>query len=311
VVATALVVLGSLFYVEREGGGPKTEDTRSVRSHDDGCSRPRPSTESGRSRGSIRSSVSRIPSRGITDQAIGTSTHGDIPESERGTVVGTGYPAQSNEEIRVSIESRNVTTYHIDEPPPQLIDNKHRNTIARSLHQISEYLGMPAANPLGSGFLEGRALEFPTVPAEEYRNSQLAQTQDKYTSSRQQGDHHELSRVNSVSSIRTSEGGPTNREASPSRPPGPRSRSNTAPVEPNESSFELNGTATGMVRRETLQVPNQPGPVHTRPRNSSASSATSPTTILDTQGSPKIVVSAEPEETSPNTPTIDAYPFAP
>ncbi|RWA10468.1 hypothetical protein EKO27_g4632 [Xylaria grammica] len=268
VVATVLVVLGSLFYVENKGGNNTKEDSYSV--------------------------------------------HHGAPRN-----------IQSDEQQREVVELETVTTNTTYEPDPLSISNKHRNKVATLLNQFGEYLGTPAPDRYDNTvFKEGKA-EFPEIPGEAGRVAGFEEIRDWYRNSHQQEDDASfipgLSRVNSSSSMRISEAGAAERSTSVPRQPRTPSRSNTTPVEQRaHSALELNRVTTSPVtgsssrtRRDTLEVPDRPGPVHIRPRNSTSSTVPPPTTILNAKGSPQIVISAEPEETSAANPTIHTPPPAP
>ncbi|KAI1423115.1 hypothetical protein F5Y12DRAFT_555341 [Xylaria sp. FL1777] len=311
-VATALVVLGSLFYVKNQPVVNEKELVGSNHSHSSRSPRERLSMQHDRDRESIHSSSpGRASPMIITQSMHAGNIHRDL----------TG--AQSDERMGETRELETVTTNTTYGPVPLSISNKHRNKVATLLNQFGEYLGTPAPDRYdNSVFQEGKA-EFPEVPGEAGRVAGFEEIRDWYRSSHQQEYDGsmipELSRVHSFSSIRNSEGGSADRNTSPSRPPRSPSRSRTTPVEQNEySSSELNRITTSPVpnlarrtRRDTLEVPNRPRPVHIRPRNSSSSSAQSPAMILNAEGSPKIVVSAEPEDASPTTSAAHASPFAP
>ncbi|KAI3324332.1 hypothetical protein HD806DRAFT_494764 [Xylariaceae sp. AK1471] len=318
VVATALVVLGSLFYVQKQREVNEQEDVSSDHSHDGRSSKPRHSTQSNRDHEIMHTRTPRTPPRVGPDQTMDSSgSHGNISRSAH---LDTSRSAQSEEHSGGYFELEDIATHPTYESLSPTIWNKHRNKVANLLNTAAEYLGTPAADRYdNSAFRREGQHEFPAIPGEEGRNASLERIRDRYRISREHDDVEGiitpgLSRVNSYSSFRTDEGGPTtNRGVSPSRLPRSPSRSNTTPVEQNRHpSIELNRITTspvprpsrGRVRRDTLEVPNRPSPAHLRLRSNSSSSTTSLTMVLDTQGSPRIVVSAEPEEPSLTTPTM-------
>ncbi|KAI0429039.1 hypothetical protein F5Y09DRAFT_270362 [Xylaria sp. FL1042] len=308
VVATVLVVLGSLFYVKAQPDVNEKENVGSNHSQGSRSPRPRASTQRSRYEESIHSGSPRFASRINTAQSMDEcSIHFDFP----------AHP-QFDEQRGEGSELGTVTTNMTYGPVPLSMSNKHRNKVATLLNQFGEYLGTPAPDRYdNSVFQEGKA-EFPEIPGEAGRVAGFEDLRDWYRSSHLPDDEASmipgLSRVNSSSSMRISEGGSADRNRSPSRPPRSPSRSSTVPAEQSEPSpLELSRVTTSPVagpsrrpRRDTLDVPHRPRPVHIRPRNSSSSSTRSPMMILNAEGSPKIVVSAEPEDTSPTTPTGNA-----
>ncbi|KAI0401126.1 hypothetical protein F4802DRAFT_609659 [Xylaria palmicola] len=250
VVATVLVILGSLFYVENEQEMNRREgkaDARSTHSHN---------TEN--------------PREGRRAQR-------------------TGYPEST----------------HSSTPAPNGIKNQHRKRVADWLEWVTDYVGTPKVDRYDNSVFQAGKSEFPVIPGEENRVPDLEKIRTTYRRSHQPEDGGSIipaiSRVNSLSSFHIIESGAANRHASPSRSP---SRSNTTPVEPN-GSHDLGRVPTSpRQRRDTLDVPNRPRPVHFHPRQSSSSSTPPQTIYFDRENSPMIVVSAEPEETSPTTPTI-------
>ncbi|KAI0531829.1 hypothetical protein GGR58DRAFT_214446 [Xylaria digitata] len=308
VVATALVVLGSLFYVENQRDANGREGASSNRSHGSTTPRGRLSLQSNRDHESIHGESPETAPRIITASAMdnGRIRHDDPIK------------AQSDDQREV-VELETVPTNTTYEPVPLSISNKHRNKVANLLNQFGEYLGTPAPDRYDNTVFREGQTEFPEIPGEAGRVAGFEELRDWYRNTHQLendgGIVPVLSKVNSFSSMRISEAGPVDRSASPSRSP---SRSNTTPVEQNrDAALELSRVTTSPVtssgprpRRDTLEVPNRPRPVHTRPRNSS-STTRPPTAILNAGDSPQIVVSAEPEETSPTTPTRNTPPIGP
>ncbi|KAI1155534.1 hypothetical protein F4825DRAFT_407247 [Nemania diffusa] len=302
VVATGLVVLGSLFYVQNEGKVNGKEDISSNHSRDLRNDRDRESMQS-----SIEASSHRLQ-------------HGQV--IDKGGVYRRNSTNQwPSEERREYSELGTVTTNKTSELVPLSMFNSHRNWVANRLNRFAAYIGTAAPDRYdNSVFREGQS-EFPEIPGEAGRNADLDEIRARYKSSRQHSDEGSigpgLSRVNSFSSFRTSRAVSANPDLPPSRLPGSASRSNTTPVGQSEySSSELNRTMTSPFalpshrpRRDTLEVPEPLRPVHIRPRNSSSSPLPSPTMILDTHGSPRIVVSAEPEEASPTASSVDDSPL--
>lgn len=308
VVATVIVVLGSLFYVRNERESNGEEDTGSSHSRDiksPGLNHTIHSNRDHESRdSSIPRSLSRIPTEHVMD--IPSVQH-EIPENPH-----------PDEWIRDSIELRTVTTNTNYQPVPLSISNRHRNKVATLLNQFGEYLGTPAQDRYDNSVFEEGKTEFPEIPGEAGRVHGFEEIRDWYRNTHQleegAGVIPAISRVESFSSIRTAD-----RDVSPSRSPRSPSRSNTTPTEPSEYlPPELDRVTTSPVagpsrrpRRDTLEVPSRPRPAHIRLGNSPSSSAPPPIMLPGTQGSPKIVVSAEPEDTSPTTPTMRGSSFGP
>ncbi|TGJ88492.1 hypothetical protein E0Z10_g350 [Xylaria hypoxylon] len=311
VVATVLVVLGSLFYVERQRDADKKEGTSSNHSYGSRSPRGRLSSQSNRDQESVHSDNPETASRIVTVPAMDSrSIHHDAPRN-----------VKSDEQRREVIELETVTTNTNYEPIPSSISNRHRNKVATLLNKFGDYLGTPAQDRYDNTvFKEGKA-EFPEIPGEAGRVAGFEEIRDWYRNSHQPEDDGSiipLSRANSSSSMRIFEAGPEDRNTPPSRQARSPSRSRTIPVEQNGySQPELSRVTTTPVagsgpRRATLEVPNRPRPVHLHLRNSSSSSTRSPAMLFNTEGSPRIVVSAEPEETlptTPNTPTINTLPL--
>ncbi|KAF2972539.1 hypothetical protein GQX73_g892 [Xylaria multiplex] len=309
VVATALVVLGSLFYVENQRDANGKEGVNSDRSQSSTTPRGRLSLQSIRNHESIHDESPETASRIMTAPATDTrKIHHDDP-----------IKIQSDDQREV-IELETVTTNTTSEPVPLSISNKHRNKVANLLNQFGEYLGTPAPDRYDNTVFREGQTEFPEIPGEAGRVPGFEELRDWYRNTHQQendgGIVPVLSKVNSFSSMRISEAGPVDRSTSPSRPP---SRSNTTPIEQNrDSALELTRVTTSPVtssgprpRRDTLEVPNRPRPVYTRPRNSSPSAIRPPAAALNTGGSPQIVVSAEPEEASLTPPTMNTPQISP
>ncbi|KAI0973449.1 hypothetical protein F4678DRAFT_426759 [Xylaria arbuscula] len=311
VVATVLVVLGSLFYVKTQPGVDGKEDIESHNSRRSRSPGVRTSTQHGRDQESIHSGpVSRMITAQSTD---GYSIHHiDYPTNTQ-----FGEPRGDNDDREIA------TTDTMYGAVPLSISNKHRNKVATLLNQVGEYLGTPAPDRYNNSMFKESKAEFPEIPGEAGRVAGFEDIRDWYRNSHQQDDEGSmipgLSRVHSSTSMRTMEGGPADRDPSPSRPPRSPSRSSTTPAEQRDySPPELSRITTSPTagssqrpRRDTLEVPHRPRPVHIRPRNSSSSSTRSPMMILNAESSPKIVVSAEPEEASPSTPTGNVSPLAP
>ncbi|KAI0436470.1 hypothetical protein F4803DRAFT_572369 [Xylaria telfairii] len=308
VVATVLVVFGSLFYVETERESNGKEDTGSSHSRDIESPGPNHTAHSNRDHESRNSSIPGSLSRIHAEPVM------DIPSAQR-EIPEDPHP---DEWIRDSIELRTTTTNANYDPVPLSISNKHRNKVATLLNQFGEYLGTPAPDRYDNSVFEEGKTEFPEIPGEAGRVPGFEEIRDWYRNTHQLEDGAgvipAISRVESFTSIRAAD-----RDASPSRSPRSPSRSNTTPVETGEyPPLELGRVTTSPVagpsrrpRRDTLEVPSRPRPAHIRLGNGPSSPTSPPIMLPGTQGSPKIVVSAEPEETLPATPTTRGSSFGP
>ncbi|KAI0112537.1 hypothetical protein GGR51DRAFT_557120 [Nemania sp. FL0031] len=300
VVATVLVVLGSLFYVQNERKLYGKDYASSNHSRDTRDERDRESMQ-----GSMQGGSPRIRHDPVMDR-------NDI-------YYGVDGDRRLEEQRRESIELGTVTTNRtFGQGVPSIFNNRHRNSVASWLNRFADYIGTAAPDRYdNSVFREGQS-EFPEIPGEAGRVANLNEIQARYRIGRQQGDG---ASIISISSFRNSESGPANRGNSPSRFAHPVSRSNTTPVRQNDySAPELIRTPTSpsrftpsspRPRRDTLEVPEPPRPAHLRPRNSSSSPIQSPTMFLEAQGSPKIVISTEPDEASPTASSIDGPQLGP
>ncbi|TRX89059.1 hypothetical protein FHL15_010078 [Xylaria flabelliformis] len=309
VVATALVVLGSLSFVQDKREINGEEGISSSHSHNSKSPAPDHTPHSNRDHESISPSIPRTPSVMATDHVMDSSSiRRDTPEI-----------AQPDEPSRDSIELTTIITSGNHEPVPLSISNKHRNNVATLLNKFGEYLGTPAPDRYDNSIFEEGKTEFPEIPGEAGRVAGFEDLRDWYRNTHQQEDGGSvipgLSRVESSSSFRM-----LDRDTSPSRAPRSPSRSSTTPVEQSEyPSPELGRVTTSppvagpsrRTRRDTLEVPSRPRPTHFHFQHDSTPHTHSSTTVLDTEGSPKIVVSAEPEESSPNTPTMHGASFGP
>ena len=197
-------------------------------------------------------------------------------------------------------------------------DVANRRKVARALNAIGNQLGT-AAHLDDSEFKHGKALDFPEIPGEEHRNRALPQIRTQYNLARDDdGNVTPLRRPHSragsfTGSVRSGlgiEGIPTTpTETSPPSPrfPFPSSpttpRANTLPVERSTSELHnmhtspSTGTSGGAPprRRDTLEVPSPVHHSHTR----NSPSASSITARLEDEISPAIVVSPEPEMSTP------------
>ncbi|KAI1116514.1 hypothetical protein F5Y14DRAFT_439926 [Nemania sp. NC0429] len=303
VVATALVVLGSLYYVQNERRLYQV-DASSTHLHD---------THSDRDQESMQGSVSSNPSQAQAEHMMERrSIHRDVSKNSNG---------RADEQGSYSIELGATTTNQSAELSSPFISDNHRNWVAHQLNLVAEYIGTAAPDRYdNSVFREGQR-EFPEIPGEPGRVARFEELRDRYKSSVPHEDDASIisgvSRHDSFSSMRASDAGPANRAISPSRQLQSSSHTNG---QSQHSSPELNETTASSnaessssprPRRDTLDVPHPPRPAHVRPRNLSSPFAPSPNMIESGEGSPRIVVSAEPEDISPSIPTLDTSPLGP
>lgn len=222
-------------------------------------------------------------------------------------------PSFSDSERRSSSER----TSPANRPPK---DVGHRRKVAKVLMRVSDYLGTASQDRFDdSEFKHGKALDFPEVPAEENRNPDLRQIRRVYNHHRDDDDNlsKRPSRSGSFAGSMVSRPSvdgivmmsralsaphppPMSRSSSPPPvPPGMR-HANTLPT--TQNSFELDNSilldrGRPRQRRDTLEVPV---PVHhSSLRNTQpATPTTSIATIGNSQGSPAIVISPDPDTTS-------------
>lgn len=204
------------------------------------------------------------------------------------------------------------------------VDAGNRYKVARALTAISTFLGTAAPDRLDDKFKKGKASEWPEIPAENLRNKKLPQIHSQYNLHRDADGNITPARrragsfVGSVASGVCVESPQSPQSRSPSPFPSPttprRSHANTLPVE--RPSFELQnppapsaGTTRGRARqrRDTLDVPSAVHYGHTR-NNIFVSSISSTVTMPGGQSSPTIVVSSDPDTSSPAHPSSPVHP---
>ncbi|RFU28503.1 hypothetical protein B7463_g7840, partial [Scytalidium lignicola] len=206
------------------------------------------------------------------------------------------------------------------------VDAGSRLKVAKALTTISNYVGTAAPDLFDdSEFKQGKAVDFPEIPGEEHRNRALPQIREQYNPSRDaDGNVTPMLRPRSrAGSFNGSIVSGLNIEHSSTMPgvstpqsqlPFPlpimsrTSHSDTFPAE--QTSLELQnspssssaaGSPEGIQRRrrDTLEVPL---PIHHAPvarNNTVDSSFTSIITMPEHRSSPAIVVSPDPETSSP------------
>ncbi|KAI5921252.1 hypothetical protein F4810DRAFT_722723 [Camillea tinctor] len=198
--------------------------------------------------------------------------------------------------------------------------------VARGLTRFSTYLGNVGAGRFDdSGFRLGRAVDFPEIPAERARNPFLSQIKDRYDPPRD-SNGNATPRIRGQSSGLTSDAASDisvlaiNESPSSLSQPIPNSqtpfpvcqkpRANTLPSE--GAHFEAHGTVLtpcasldggqGRPRRDTLEVPLFiPNYHHNHPNrnNTAALASASDSARLGSHGSPRIVISTEPDPPPP------------
>lgn len=288
-----LVVLGSLFYVRHEKGydADRKWDAGSHHSH---------ITAGNKTHHNLRP-----PSpMHIEHATCNNCAHRDALSN-----------VSSDEQHDASFGPGSIDAGIIEDPiSPEL--HGHRSLVAEKLERVASWFVTPKQAFDDDSAFRGSQKIFPSVPGEENRVPNFEGMKSWYADTHAADDEgtSRLSRPSMSSFHFPDGGGPSNRDRSPSRPPRSRSRASTAPTERNELSPSglsrittlpaagLSRTPTG----DTLDVPNRPRPAHFRP-GTGTSFTSSPATPLNTEGPPKIVVSAVPEngQPSPATPTRD------
>ncbi|KAL5046703.1 hypothetical protein BDW71DRAFT_63520 [Aspergillus fruticulosus] len=199
-------------------------------------------------------------------------------------------------------------------------DFGYRRGIGRGLKRLADAISIAAHDRLTDyEFKQGPALDFPEIPAEEQRNSELPQIRDQYNLKRDSNASRTLTRVGSTvsaASWRDGERSSTSHGISPrSSQQSTRSRSpSPLPSSPHEvdGPCTLSGSHNGppssssdppriqpRKRQNTLEVP----PHHGSVRRSSSISSVSSSSFTRTRhpASPTIVVSAD-DDVSPVLP---------
>ncbi|KAI0388867.1 hypothetical protein F5Y17DRAFT_171942 [Xylariaceae sp. FL0594] len=302
VVATALVVAGSLFYVQKEEEPTGKNDTGSAHSDEaTGSELHCPTRGSHGDRGSSRS---RSPGAQSPLFAAGSGASGAQAGGSR-----EANNERRSDERNGSLELRKLSTAQTFYGAGPILD-PHRNKIATRLHNISKYMFEPSEDRYSHTSFNDGKLIFPDIPGEAGRNARFQDVSERYRASREHGQAATtpaISRQNSFPSLAAEGDRPMSRGRSV-----PPSRSNTTPVQHREGSpsSELSRVATSPTmgrrrRRQTLEVPDSGLP--TRPALVHMPSPPS-VVISDGEGSPRIVISAEPEEITPNTPPARTLP---
>ncbi|KAL4769808.1 hypothetical protein BDW60DRAFT_224659 [Aspergillus nidulans var. acristatus] len=202
-------------------------------------------------------------------------------------------------------------------------DFGYRRGIGRALKRLADTISIAAHDRLTDyDFKQGPALDFPEIPAEEQRNSELPQIRGQYNQNRDSNASRTLSRVGSTvstASWRDGERSSTtshgispraSRQSTRSRSPSPFA----SPSRRADESCTFSGSHDGSPssssdppdlstrrRHNTLEVPTHRGSVR---RSSSISSVSSSNfTIAGNLQSPTIVVSAD-DDVSPAFPRL-------
>ncbi|KAL4747760.1 hypothetical protein BDW72DRAFT_7641 [Aspergillus terricola var. indicus] len=197
-------------------------------------------------------------------------------------------------------------------------DVGYRRGIGRALKRLADTISIAAHDRLTDyEFKQGPALDFPEIPAEEQRNSELPQIRDQYNQKRDSNASRTLSRVGSTISTASWRDGErssttshgisprSSRQSTRSRSPSPLPSSSRKVDEPCTFSGSHDGSPSSSSdppvfntrrRQNTLEVPPHHGSVR---RSSSISSVSSSSfTITGNRQSPTIVVSAD-DDVSP------------
>ncbi|KAI1483357.1 hypothetical protein F4774DRAFT_160074 [Daldinia eschscholtzii] len=329
-VGTLLAALGSLYMlmaVDLEA--VKRDANMKYSTHHCNCSRhhfnedhdPHSPTRSGAG-SSLHSEVAEC----AHDDAAAHSDHDSGSSSSMQETSGGLFISSSHSVAPPSIA--HVRTSSSNSRPPET-DIGNRRKVYNALLSAAEHLGTASEDRFDySEFKHGKATDFPEIPAEDKRNPNLFQVRKAYNQHHDEDDSASMrpsragSFVGSIASGYSIEGSPTMTRAisAPHPPPSPVSRSsspspsirrvrhsNTLPS--GQSSFDVQSSETSSSigqtrgrtrqRRDTLEVPV----VH--PGSSRAmqppSPVTSITTITNSQGSPVIVISHDPD----TVPTVD------
>jgi hypothetical protein len=202
-------------------------------------------------------------------------------------------------------------------------DFGYRRGIGRALKRLADTISIAAHDRLTDyDFKQGPALDFPEIPAEEQRNSELPQIRGQYNQNRDSNASRTLSRVGSTvstASWRDGERSSTtshgispraSRQSTRSRSPSPFA----SPSRRADESCTFSGSHDGSPssssdppdlstrrRHNTLEVPTHRGSVRCSSSISSVSSSNF--TIAGNLQSPTIVVSAD-DDVSPAFPRL-------
>ncbi|KAL4999936.1 hypothetical protein BDV10DRAFT_48391 [Aspergillus recurvatus] len=200
-------------------------------------------------------------------------------------------------------------------------DFGYRRGVGRALKRLADAISVAVHDRITDyEFKQGPALDFPEIPAEEQRNSELPQIRDQYNLKRDSNASRTLSRVGSnisTASWRDGERSSTtshaisphsSRQSTRSRSPSPLPSSSRGVDESCAPSGSHNGSPSSSSdppgiqprkRQNTLEVPPHHGSVR---RSSSISSVSSSSfTVTGNPTSPTIVVSAD-DDVSPVPP---------
>jgi hypothetical protein len=167
-------------------------------------------------------------------------------------------------------------------------DAGNRLRIAETLIAIGNRLGTAAPDRYDlSEFKHGKAVDFPEIPGEQQRNSNLQEIRDRYNQSRDADGNitplrRQNSRTGSFTESAASELGEGNRATSPGRPRHPNtlgSERRSSELQNTVSYSSTGSNGNGIRRRDTLAVPSPVHHSHTR-NSPSASSLPSPTIVI-------------------------------
>ncbi|GAW26363.1 hypothetical protein SAMD00023353_2900490 [Rosellinia necatrix] len=305
IVATVLIVSGSLFYVRHEKENDRKDDASSNHSRMTRKHGTRRSTQGNGDQMSMHSSGSQSSIEAYHEVG-GGGTHGGILAD-----------ISHDEHSPGAAEHGAISTDEAYERVPLSISNTHRNRIAGWLYWLGEYLETPAPDRYDNSVFRRGKKEFPEIPGEKGRVANFETIRDRYRDSRKHDNEDDISPGLSgadVSSIHVPDSRLSGRDVSP-RPHRSPSRSNTTPNGRNgRSSIEIarvtTSPTTGSSRgrgQDMLEVPSQPGPAYIRPR-ASTSPTRSPPMTTGIARPPKIIVSTESKPTSPTGTTTNGLP---
>ncbi|TVY42397.1 hypothetical protein LCER1_G009272, partial [Lachnellula cervina] len=302
IAGAGLAVLGSLYLLlaaDLEAEKEETNSSPSIRNHHQhscNCSLE----QVNRGRTSYARSTHSVASPGTAEMRRSDASNADRPTSLELTSTITRHPTT------VTKASHQLTRSGTS-------DVGNRRKVAKALNAIGNQLGT-AAHVDNTEFKHGKALDFPEIPGEDYRNRALPQIRMQYNQAHEdeppatplRRQHSRASSFHgSIASGLGIEGIPTSpRETSPQSPHSPSTpttaRASTLPVGrpivqlQNLPTSSSGGTARvrPVRRRDTLEVPS---PVHHGHTRNTSESSIPVIAKAEDESSPAIVVSPEPE----------------
>ncbi|KAI0101283.1 hypothetical protein F4814DRAFT_432881 [Daldinia grandis] len=332
-VGTGLAALGSLYMLlavdieaakkEANPTGPIPHCNCSRHHFDDGQSPTRPRASSSLQSGDIE--VTHCDD--IAHPEHGSEGSPSMQEMSGGLFISSSHSVAAPSTVHVrssSSNSRGETSTDImpTESRPSVNDIGNRRKVYNTLLVVSNYLGTASQDRFDdSEFKHGKAIDFPEIPAEDKRNPDLARVREAYNHHRNEDESSSIrpsragSFAGSIASGYSIEGSPTmtraisaphppssiSRSSSPSPSTHGVQRSDTLPIDQSPSDVQSAeaSSSTGQTRgrprqrRDTLEVPvAHPSTLRAMQTPSPVASIT---TITNSQGSPAIVISHDPD----------------